>query len=182
MKQATLDAFTDEMEKISAYMSNVGTRIYHAPRLTRIANRTLAAVQDTFTNPVESMRRGWNRSWAGPGTDTSLWHKMKRYGGNALGAVGMAVPIATALPADDPTGRGESRVSRGVRAVGTTTAGLIGMRRGVVPGMVMGGVGDYAGGVVGRLVDKARGYKPKQKPNVAPEVPTRAALTQQVTQ
>lgn len=210
-KQAMLIAFADELEKISiaggprSYMMNLGTRIM--PRAMQSASRlyqniqqgalnwgqalataparTLTAGREFLTSPIQTTRQGWTKSLAPTDPSKGMRGNLGAMGSNAMMIAGTAIPAAVAFPSQDPTGRGESRLTRGMRAAVGGVAGIAGMKHGMLPSAALGAAGDLAGGAIGRRIDKARGYKPKKKPTVdapTPGTPTKAAIMQQAVQ
>jgi predicted RNA-binding Zn-ribbon protein involved in translation (DUF1610 family) len=164
-KAAMFDALADEMEKISkSVMRNVGSRIKTTGKgwgnaLATAPGRTVGAVGDLLTSPVKTMKQGWHATWKDP-----------KMSGGALGkgmfALGTLASGAAVVPKNDPMQRGESRLTRASRFVGSTALGIAGMKRGILPSIALGIGGDVAGGYVGRAIDRARG-RPTIKPTEA---------------
>lgn len=184
MNRTQLDAFSDEMEKIAAsIILNHGTKFIRSgagkisntlkgwgSALRSTPRRTGQAVGDIVRSPRQALREGWHATWHDPATSGGML-------GRGMFALGTAGAAATAIPKDDPMGRGESRLTRTARFAGGTLAGVAGMKRGVLPSIALSMGGDIAGGYAGRAVDKVRGYKPKARPtsDLPAAVPQRVA-------
>jgi hypothetical protein len=170
-KKHAMVFFADEMGKIAAstsFMQNVGNKLTSwGKSLASTPRRTAQAVGDIVESPSGALRHGWNETW-GPKVG---------FGGKAMFVGGTALQAADLARDGDITGRGESRMTRGMRLVGGTIAGTAGMKRGILPSIALGIGGDVAAGAVGRKIDKARGYKPKPKAGaISDHAPSKAAI------
>jgi len=100
------------------------------------------------------MKEGWKATWD---------PKLGKGGGKLSGGLmlaGTAASVAGAVPKKDPTGRQESRLTRGMRAGAGFATGLAAAKHGIIPGIALGVAGDVAAGYAGRRIDKMRKYAP----------------------
>lgn len=178
----TLASFEDEMRKIAAagFMSNLGSRIItYGGKQLRGAGSWAAKqpgniweAAKAHARPIHGLKEGWKFSWD-PETGGGWLGRGLFLGGTALSG-------ASAIPKEDPLGRGESRLTRAARFLGGTTTGLIASKHGFVPSLLYGAAGDVAGGYAGRAIDRMRGVKTPKKPNVGPTLKdSRNAMVQQ---
>jgi hypothetical protein len=186
-KKAMVLACLDEIEKSAGFRTNVGSRIVSSVgkaaksvgeslkgvgnSLSTAPQRTGAAITDTIRNPAQALKSGWHSTWHDPKTSGGRF-------GKGMFLLGTGMSGATAIPKNDPTGRGESRSTRLMRFGASTAGGIAGMKHGIIPSMVLGIGGDVMAGKAGRAIDRTRGYKPAQKPVTDPNMPTKPAVIQ----
>lgn len=154
----------DGLEKGAGMLHNVGTRIVAraqsiGPWAMRQAAETGEALVDHLS-PIQKMRESWN---------ASHWWGMK---GLTVGGAALAVPEVTSK--EDPLRLNRGRAERLIGNVAGTASGLVTMKRGLVPALATGLAAQYAGGRVGRLIDKARAKKAPK----TPQTPAAPALVQ----
>lgn len=176
-KKHAMVAFSDELEKIAeGFMTNVGNTITSTAKsigsgIVHGPANTAAVVGDFVRSPGATMSEGWKRTWTGGSAAKGLM------------LLGNAAMLPGVVMKEDPTGRGESRMTRALRFGGSFLGSTAGFARGhMVPSMVLGMAGDAAGGYVGRAIDRARGRKAKAKTDVHPAIPTKPAIAQQAIQ
>lgn len=162
-------AHQDQKKKQAGLIQNLGTRIVSgvraAPKVVADAVRaTPGAVQGgiqnagkavgAFATPLQSAKAGWKMS-------VTDFKQMKPWmkGLMGLGLVSSAVEVGSK---NDPMGQGRSRLNRGITAAGDQVGGLIGTPFGLAGGLVGGQIGRKAGGLVGKGVDRLRGYQAQQ--------------------
>jgi hypothetical protein len=164
VNKIAITAFSDELEKISSMQLNIGTRIVSragaaAKGAGNVLHETGQAVLDHL-NPVQKMRESWN---------ASKWWGMK---GLTVGGAALAAPEV--LPKEDPLHMNRGRAERLIGNVAGTASGLITMQRGFVPALATGLAAQYAGGRVGRMIDKAKGRKAPATPTPPAQAPVAA--------
>lgn len=145
-------------EKQSSMMRDLGTRIVAgakaAPRVLQGGIENAGKAVGAFATPVQSAKAGWKMSV----TD----FKKMGPGMKALMGLGLVSSAAEIAPKNDPMGSGRSRLNRGITGVGDQVGGLIGAPFGLAGGLVGSQVGRKAGGLVGKGVDRLRGYQAPQ--------------------
>jgi hypothetical protein len=191
-KLAQYHGFADELTKIAlGYQQNLGIPILQTGRgvLNRAAGwigqkavqagkdlasapmRTFKATGESLIHPAKTFKQGWKATW-----NPAVKGKGEAFTNKAFFLAGTGMQGATAIAKNDPTGRDESRLTRGMRAGVGAATGIMGMKRGVLPSIALGIAGDVAGGAAGRRIDKARGYVPKPKKTAPdPMMPQRVA-------
>jgi hypothetical protein len=180
MNRAMLKAFSVELqsiEKNAGFLRDVGTNI----------GNTLKG----FTSPVQATKKGWQvGGWTQGGESKAMlqhglpvgqlgkkWAAGKGVGRFLPGAKSMTVAggalmLPSVLKKEDPSGKGTSRLERGARFVGNQVGGLIGAPYGLSGAIAGSLIGELGGAVVGKGIDKARGYKkPPKKVQFEPELP-----------
>lgn len=170
-KKAMLEGFADEMEKISGFMQNVGNRIMWSP-----TGRTFQAIAK---NPIEATKRGLHASFRDPNTGKiGLMRPGQRFNQSLL-IGGTALAGGAALKKDDPDQVGPGRAERVGKFLGGTALGFAAAPYGgLLPGLAAGVAGDIAGGAIGKVVDRARGYRAKKGPEAQAILQQRAAAKQ----
>jgi hypothetical protein len=147
VKKAQYAGFSDEMEKISkSFMANLGTKITRAGRwAARQPGETAAAAADHL-HPIKRMKESWNKS---------KWWGMK-----GLTVAGAGLELNDVRKKQDPMGQGRGRAERLGSAVAGIGSGLVTMRHGFVPSVATGLAAGWAGGKLGKQVDKMRKHAP----------------------
>lgn len=159
-------------EKVSGFMQNLGTRIMWSP-----TGRTAQAV---MKNPVEATKRGIMSSFRDPRTGKVGFMRPGQRFNQSLLLGGTAMAGASALKKDDPDQIGAGRAERVGKFLGGTALGFAAAPYGgLMSGIAAGIGGEYAGGKVGKLVDRARGYKAKKGPEAEAILRQRLAAKQQ---
>lgn len=156
--KAKTSAMRDELAKIAA-VKKKATII----KLAFIAN-TLHTVGNTvkaFANPVKNTVKGWNHK-----SNAGVW--------KAVGVLGTAVALPSALKKEDPSGEHQTRLQRLGRVAGGTIGGTIGMSVGKGAGLVSGVTGSVIGERAGKAVGSAgsavaRAITGKKKAPPAPQ-------------
>jgi phage tail tape-measure protein len=147
-------AFTQELLKISSIGGTV----------SRAAGAVKGAIQSearhgvnavrALSSPVANAGKGWSGpgGWMGGGRLTRhlpVGPKGLTVGFGALGA-------PEALRKEDPTGKNRSRSERMGRWAGSNAGGLIGAPHGYVGSMITGYVGEAAGAMAGKTVERVK--------------------------
>lgn len=154
-----------ELLKMAGLSDNLGraavkTKNFVSSRARWVGEDMGGIIRDAG-RPIDSLKRAWNHP------DNSMLNK-------GLLAVGTYQGARSAMSKEDPEGKGRSRVQRVGRLVGGTAAGLISLPHarglgGLPAGIAAGMAGEAIGGGVGKVIDKARGYKaplpPGENPN-----------------
>jgi hypothetical protein len=170
MDDALLDGFRDEMEKIAAgggFVRGVFNAAKKGVRKMRgkppegffegVANNVKNTAK-AFKTPGRSMKEGWEYGagkgggWVGNGKITG---KLP-VGPKSLTVAGGALALPEAVAEEDPTGQGRSRAHRMVRWAGSQAGGLVGTPHGLSGAIVGGVVGEGAGAMAGRALDRLR--------------------------
>lgn len=166
MNAATIQAFFNElssMEKKAGIVSNIGTKILRTAKAgvkaapgwakneAQGSIRNLGNTVGAFATPGQSIANGWKAT-------TKDFGKMSP-AMKALMIGGVGLDAHEALAKKDPTGQNRGRVERVGASVGSQVGGLIGTPFGITGGVAGGLIGRKIGGTVGKLGDKARGYK-----------------------
>jgi hypothetical protein len=168
-----LNGFSDEMEKISGFMQNLGTRVMWSP-----TGRTAQAV---MKNPIEATKRGIMSSFRDPRTGKVGFMRPGQRFNQSLLLGGTALAGASALKKDDPDQVGAGRAERVGKFLGGTALGFAAAPYGgLVSGIAAGIGGEMLGGAAGKVVDRARGYKAKKGPEAEAIMRQRMAAKQQL--
>lgn len=182
MNVATLNGLFDELSgiqktasKTAAVMRDLGTAKGLGTKviqnLMQRGAKRVGGVQEgiqgmghalgAFSNPIDSAKKGLGflkNDWH----STSGGWKALQVGGMAFGGLTDAKDV---VPKEDRTGKGRGRGERIGNAIGGQIGNLIGAPHGLAGGMLAGTIGNKAGSLVGRGVDKLRGYR-KPAPQV----------------
>jgi hypothetical protein len=131
----------------------------HAVRTGENVGNTLVAM----ANPKKALKEGWDATFKPGGQPVGTGYKLFMGGMAAMGAHG-------AISRNDPLNLGRSRVRRTTQFIGDQVGGLMGAPFGLAGGITGGMIGGKVGDTAGRVIDRARGYKPKtmQPPNLPP--------------
>jgi hypothetical protein len=108
-----------------------------------------------FARPVDSFRKGWQRTVSDTGQMST---PMK-----ALMGAGLALGVHDVALREDPSGLGRSRLHRAVRFAGDQAGMIMGAPYGFSGGVAASLIGGKLGDIAGRSVDRARGYKPQPR-------------------
>lgn len=189
MNPNTLTAFDDEITKIAGFMTNVGRPIAAGAGALKNwaagqARMVGHASQQFVRAPVHQMGEGMKMTFQNPSTK-----KLSLVGRNADGSVNKletglrglwvastAADATNAVKKEDVYGQNAGRGERiGRFAAGTAvslgTMKSLGMGwKGLLPGMALGAGASYAGGKLGKQVDKAVKKFKKPPAQAAPAV------------
>lgn len=162
-----LPSFHDELQKISGtgtYVRELGAKAArgagkHAVQAGENVGNTLVAM----ANPRKALREGWDATFKPGGKPVGTGYKLFMGGTAAIGLHG-------ALSKNDPMNLGRSRVRRTTQFIGDQMGGLMGAPFGLAGGITGSMIGGKVGDTAGRVIDRARRYRPKtmQPPNLPP--------------
>ena len=156
-------AFLDELEKISGAIDWVKARPAALAKGMGGVGTNVGNAVASFATPKASLKRGWEATWRPGG---KALHPLFK----GLMAYGAYNDIKQMRPAEDPMGRGRSRIHRGLAAAGSQAGGIMAAPFGLSGGMVGSMVGAKAGDLAGRAIDRVRGFRrgPQQPPHLPP--------------
>lgn len=179
MTPAVLRSFSAELEKMA--WDQAGLRETYEPRVKKFRDsvekgtfvpklegqpgyverpgffggigRNLRATGRRLVNPQDMARR----------VKGSFTNKAVPVWQRGLNTAFAASTVLNAVPKEDPSGEGKSRLRRALGGIGGTIGGTVG--KGVSGGILGAGLLGGAGDLVGKGIDKLRGYKhPPVKP------------------
>lgn len=175
MNLSTLQSFSDELEKLARHEGWAETATKDRKRANEAIeknmplprkNGDIRPVKDVgfFEGQVRNLRATGKRlmrpsTW-GMRAKSSLINPALPWYGKALAIGGAGLMASQALPKEDPTGRGQSRLTRGLESAGSIVGGSIG--KGLSGGLLTGTLGGTLGLGVGKAIDRMRGYRPPQ--------------------
>lgn len=161
----------EALEKLSLdmnYFASIPQRAGYGAKKGAIHAMTQAGKGiGALTTPKQSWKQGLDLAWnpesiaggkAHP-AETMLWRGLmaSQLGGGVLGL----------MSKEDPTGRGHSRLRRGLRMVGEQAGGIMGSPHGFWGGLAASMVAGKAGDSVGAALDRLRGYR-RHQPHLPP--------------
>lgn len=179
VNKTTIQAFADEMEKISAFRIPPGLTQAAAKATKTVGNyaagigKNVMETAKAFKTPVQSAKRGWHGIGPDgkkvPGADWGgAKYKKLPVGAKSLTVAGGILGAPDAFAKEDPTGAGRGRLERTARWMGGNVGGVIGSPFGMSGAIAGGLAGEMIGGAPSSFARRLRHKQVTTGENTAP--------------